>query len=178
SQNSFWLWPKWDVENLSFLSNTQLGDASYVRTKLYYNTFYNLLSAYDDITYSSQSNNGRFNSYYDDSARGGSVEAGTELIPMNTLKTAFHYRQDFHAEWNHNRPTHPTMAMLEPRQNQAQTTWSIAGEDTFHVTPDFDLVAGISYDKYSINRAEEWDSGGGFIYEYPKGGSDALNWQT
>ncbi len=178
SQNSFWLWPKWDVENLSFLSHTQLGDASYVRTKLFHNRFDNVLSAYDDITYSSQSNNGRFNSFYADSARGGSVEAGTELIPMNTLKGTFHYRQDFHAEWNHNRPTHPTLADLEPRQNQAQTTWSVAAEDTFHVTPNFDLVGGVSYDRYQINRAEEWDSAGRFIYENPKGGAEALNWQT
>ncbi|MGN6410322.1 MAG: hypothetical protein ACTHK9_02495 [Nitrobacter sp.] len=51
------------------MSNTQLGDASYVKTKLYYNTFCSLLSAYDDISYTTQSNNGRFDSYYDDNAR-------------------------------------------------------------------------------------------------------------
>jgi len=178
SQNSYWRWPAWDVQNLSFMSNTQLGDASYVKTKLYYNTFYNLLSAYDDISYTTQSNNGRFDSYYDDNARGGSVEAGTDLIPMNTLKGAFHYRQDFHTEWNDNRPTNPIFHSTEPKQNQAQTTWSVALEDTFHLRPNFDLVGGVSYDKYWIDKAEEFNSNGGFIYEYPKGGSDALNWQT
>ncbi|MEH6952452.1 hypothetical protein V4R08_14130 [Nitrobacter sp. NHB1] len=67
-----------------------------------------MLSAFDDITYTTQSNKGRFDSYSDDNARGGSVEAGTELIPMNTLNAAFHYRQDFHTEWNDNRPTSPS----------------------------------------------------------------------
>jgi iron complex outermembrane receptor protein len=177
SQNSYWRWPAWDIQNLSFASNTQIGDASYLKTKLYYNTFYNVLSAFDDITYTTQSNNGRFDSYYDDNARGGSVEAGTELIPMNTLKAAFHYRQDFHTEWNDNRPTSPTFHFTEPKQNQSQATWSAALEDTFHVTSNFDLVGGISYDKYRIDKAEEYNNAG-FIYEYPKGGADAFNWQT
>ncbi len=177
SQNSYWLWPAWDVSNLSFLSNTQLGDASYVRTKLFYNKFYNALSAYDDITYTSQSNPGRFDSQYNDNARGGSVEAGTELIPMNALKAAFHYRQDFHTEQNDNRPTNPVFNSTEPWQHQNQTTWSAALEDTFHVTPSVDLVGGVSYDKYRIDRAEEYDPVRG-IYEYPKGGANAFNWQT
>jgi iron complex outermembrane receptor protein len=176
SQNSYWRWPVWNTQNLSFASNTQIGDASYFKTKFYYNTFFNALSAFDDITYTSQSNPGRFDSHYDDKARGGSVEGGTELIPMNTLKAAFHYRQDFHSEQNDNRPTSPTFHFTEPKQNQNQTTWSAALEDTFHVRPNFDLVGGISYDKYRIDKAEEYDNRG--LYEYPKGGADAFNWQT
>ena len=175
--NSFWRWPWWNVQNLSFHSNTQLGEASYVKTKLFYNTFDNALDAFDDINYTTQSANGRFRSFYEDSARGGSVEAGTELIPMNTLKAAFHYREDLHTEWNHNRPTSAQFSNIEPRQDQTQTTWSAALENTFHVTPDVDLVGGISYDKYWIGKAEEFNSSIG-KFEYPKGGADAFNWQT
>ncbi|OJV01847.1 MULTISPECIES: TonB-dependent receptor [unclassified Nitrobacter] len=174
---NYWLWPAWDIQNLSFMSSTQLGDASYVKTKLYYNTFYNLLSAFDDITYTKQALGRGFNSYYDDNARGGSVEAGTELIPMNTLKAAFHYREDSHTEWNHNQPTLPSGGFVEPKQNQAQTTYSLALENTFHVRPDFDLVGGISYDDYWISKAQEYNSARG-IYEYPKGGANSFNWQT
>lgn len=176
--NSYWRWPTWNIQNLSFLSHTQLGEASYLKTKLYYNTFDNVLSAFDNITYTTQSNSGRFNSFYEDSARGGSVEAGTRLIPLNTLKAAFHYREDFHTEWNHNSPTNPVTSFIEPKQDQTQTTWSVAVEDTFHVAPNFDLVGGISYDRYWIGKAEEWDSGAGSIYEYPKGRADAFNWQA
>ncbi|WP_244396205.1 TonB-dependent receptor plug domain-containing protein [Afipia carboxidovorans] len=176
--NSYWRWPVWNIQNLSFLSHTQVGDASYLKTKLYYNTFDNVLSAYDNISYTTQSADGRFDSYYKDNAKGGSVEVGTRLIPMNTLKGAFHYREDTHVEWNHNQPTLPSGGSVEPKQTQGQTTWSVAAENTFHVRPNFDLVGGISYDKYWVGRAEEWNSGGGFIYEYPKGGSDAFNWQT
>ncbi|MGB3389585.1 MAG: TonB-dependent receptor, partial [Pseudaminobacter sp.] len=70
--NSYWRWPVWNIQNLSFLSHTQVGDASYLKTKLYYNTFDNVLSAYDNISYTTQSAGGRFDSYYKDNAKGGS----------------------------------------------------------------------------------------------------------
>lgn len=60
--NGFWRWPYWNIQNVSFHSNTKIGEVSYVKTKLYYNTFDNLLSAYDNITYTTQSANGRFDS--------------------------------------------------------------------------------------------------------------------
>ena len=176
--NSYWRWPWWDIQNIYWLSNTQLGDASYVKTKLYYNTFNNALDAFDDITYTTQSANGRFRSFYEDSARGGSVEFGTKLIPMNTLKGVVHYRADYHTEWNHNRPTNPTLSSIEPKQKQAQETWSFAAENTFHLSPSVGIVAGASYDKYSITKAEEFNSTTQALFNYPTGGSDAFNWQA
>ncbi len=176
--NSYWRWPWWDIQNIYWLSNTQIGDASYVKTKLYYNTFDNALDAFDDITYTTQSANGRFRSFYDDSARGGSVEFGTKIIPMNTLKAVVHYRDDKHTEWNHNRPTSPAFSSVEPKQNQSQETWSFAAENTFHLSPSIDIVAGVSYDKYKITQAEEFNSTTQALFNYPTGGSDAFNWQA
>ncbi|MGC4083511.1 MAG: hypothetical protein QM736_15715 [Vicinamibacterales bacterium] len=58
--NSYWRWPYWDIQNVSFLTTTQLGTASYLKTRLYRNSFKNGLDAYDDATYTTQSANGRF----------------------------------------------------------------------------------------------------------------------
>lgn len=176
--NSYWRWPWWDIQNIYWLSNTQLGDASYVKTKLYYNTFENALDAFDNNTYTTQSANGRFRSFYEDNARGGSIELGTRLIPQNTLKAVVHYRADTHTEWNHNRPTHPTLSSIEPQQKQSQETWSFAAENTFHLSPSVDIVTGVSYDKYEITKAEEFNSTTRSIFNYPIGGSDAFNWQA
>jgi iron complex outermembrane receptor protein len=176
--NSYWRWPWWDIQNIYWLSNTQIGDSSYVKTKAYYNTFDNALDAFDNITYTTQSLNGRFRSFYEDNARGGSVEFGTQIIPQNTLKAVVHYRTDEHAEWNLNRPTSPTASSLEPRQIQSQETWSYAAENTFHLAPTVDIVTGVSYDKYEITRAEEFNSTTQRIFNYPIGGSDAFNWQA
>ncbi len=175
--NSYWRWPYWDVQNMSFLTKTQLGAASYVRTTLYYNTFKNGLDAFDDATYTTQSAMGRFRSPYDDHAYGGGVELGTTRATSNTLKGAMYYRTDFHTEQQINRPTNPTLSTTEPKQEQSQNTWSVALEDTFHATPAVDIVGGVSYDTYHITKAEEFNAARG-LFEYPRGGADSFNWQS
>jgi iron complex outermembrane receptor protein len=144
----YWQWPWWDITTLSWLSKTQLGDASYLKTNVYYNTFENRLSSFDDATFSSQTRGYAFNSDYDDNAYGGSVEFGTELIPMNTLKGAIHYRRDHHNERN----------VGEPWQENIEDTWSFAAENTFHATRRLDLIAGVSYDYQDVRRTEEYDT--------------------
>lgn len=173
--NSYWRWPFWDVQNVSLLSKTQLGTASYVKSRLYYNTYKNQVSAFDDITYTTQSANGRFDSPYNDHAFGISGEAGTTRA-ANTLKAAVHYRTDNHEEHNINRPTHPTLKNEEPIQEQSQYTWSLAFEDTYSINPKVDVVGGVSYEDYKITKAEEFNTTRG-LFEYPKGGSDSFNWQ-
>jgi iron complex outermembrane receptor protein len=175
--NSYWRWPWWDVQNTSVLTTTQLGTASYVKAKAYYNTFSNGLDAFDDGTYTTQSAAGRFHSPYDDRAYGTSVELGTTPVAANTVKAAFHYRTDVHVEQQTSRPTHPTLSTTEPEQEQSQYTWSIALEDTFRLTPTVDIIGGLSFDKYAITKAEEFTATSG-SFEYPKGGADAVNWQA
>jgi iron complex outermembrane receptor protein len=46
-----------------------------------------------------------------------------------------------------------------------------------HASPRFDLVGGVSYDKYDITKAEEFNATRG-VFEYPKGGADSFNWQS
>lgn len=175
--NSYWRWPWWDVQNTSVLTTTQLGTASYVKAKGYYNTFSNGLDAFDDATYTTQSANGRFHSPYDDRAYGASIEFGTTPAAANTLKAAFHHRTDVHTEQQTSRPTHPTLSSVEPEQEQSQYTWSVAIEDTFRLTPSIDIVGGLSFDAYGITKAEEFTPAAG-LFEHPRGGSDAVNWQT
>lgn len=176
---SFWRWPSWDVHNTSFHTSTKLGDAGYLKTRSYYNTFENSLASYDDITYTTQSTGRGFVSSYDDHAYGTSVEFGTTRFRSSTIKVAGHYRKDVHTEQQINRPTNPAQVFIEPEQEQAQTTWSLAVENTFHATDALDVVVGASYDEYRIAKAQEFDAGiSPAVFEYPKGGSDAFNWQS
>jgi iron complex outermembrane receptor protein len=174
--NTFWRWPYWDVQNTAFLSKTQLGQTAYVKSTVYYNTFANGLDAFDDATYTTQSANGRFHSPYADHAYGLSVESGADLGRTNTLKGAVFYRNDVHREQQTSRPTHPTLSSTEPVQEQEQYTWSLALEDTVHASASVDIVGGISYDRYEVTKAEDFTTARG-VFEYPKGGSDAFNWQ-
>jgi iron complex outermembrane receptor protein len=174
--NSYWRWPTWNIENLYWLSNTRFGESSYVKTRLFYNRFENSLFAYDDLTYTTQSLNGRFRSYYDDDGYGGSVEAGTSFVDRNVTKASFNYRRDRHAEFNINRPTSAQFINTEPKQHTEENTWSAAVENTFSATDALDLVAGVSYDKNDLKLAEEFNTTRG-LFEYPDGGSNATNVQ-
>lgn len=170
-----WTWPEWNISCTAFNSHTQIVQESYVKTKIYYNTFENLLSTFDSVAHNTQTTSRAFDSYYDDFAYGFSLEGGTELIPMNTLKTALHYRRDAHRRWQDNSPDSPA-ATKTPFQRGTEDTWSVAVEDTFHATDTLDFVGGVSYDWYETQEAENFD--GGVFGEYPLFDNHALNWQT
>jgi len=176
--NSFWLWPYWDIRNLSLLTKTEF-ESVYLKTKTYYNTFENGLDAYDDITYTTQNLGRSFFSPYDDHAWGTSIEVGTTQLASNSLKVAVHWRTDVHTEQQTSRPTDPVLRFTEPEQEQSQDTWSVAVENTYHARPDLDVVVGLSYDEYEVTRAEEFNSNvSPEVFEYPRGGADALNAQA
>ncbi|MGE0450442.1 MAG: TonB-dependent receptor plug domain-containing protein [Vicinamibacterales bacterium] len=174
--NSFWRWPYWDVQNVSLLTHTQIGSSSYIRGKVYRNAFKNGLDAYDDATYTTQAANGRFTSPYDDQAYGAGAEFGSTPTKADTIKAAFSYRRDIHNEQQVSRPGNPALRSTEPNQRQSQYTWSIAAENTAHLSPRLDLVAGVSVEKYAITRAEDYSSARG-LFQYPRGGADAVNGQ-
>jgi iron complex outermembrane recepter protein len=176
--NRFWKWPTWDINSLAGFTHTKLGEASYVKTNVYYNTLANSLRSFDDVTYTSQNLPRAFDSWYDDYAYGGMVELGTNLIPMNTLKGSVHYRLDNHVEHNFNRPTSGATAVLEPLQETEERNWYFAVEDTFHVTRWFDIVGGVSKDHAELVKAEEFNSATKSVFEYPTGEGDAWNWQS
>lgn len=172
-----WRWPYWDIDSLYFLSRTAIGDKSYLLGRAYHNSFNNLLSAFDNASLSSQRLPRSFDSFYDDTAYGGSIEFGTELIPLNTLKFAAHYRRDTHTERQFPAPGLPS-SVIEPRQTSQEDTYSVAVENTFHATDQLDLVAGLSYDRNALRRAQDYNASTRALFSYPLGSTDAVNWQT
>lgn len=164
---STWDWPTWDTASLYWLSHTQLTDKTWIKTRAYYNEFKNDLVAYTNVSLSIPN----FTSYYDDNAKGLSLELGTEHFASQTLKAAIHYRRDDHTEWQ---LTHST-GFTEPKQSTIEDTTSIALEDTWHVTPRLDLVAGISRDWRKSKKAEEFASN--VLFNQPVADNSATNYQ-
>lgn len=168
SSISTWDWPKWDTWSLYWLSHTQINDKTYVKTKAYYNTFENDLVAYTNVTLNTKN----WTSFYDDNAKGVSVELGTDHFAQQTLKTALHFRRDEHTEWQ---LTHST-GFTEPKQTTIEDTLSLAVEDTWHLTPQFDLVGGISRDARFSRQAQEFASN--VLFNQPIADSFATNYQA
>lgn len=151
---NYWLWPVWDKESYYFTSNTPLGEKSYVKSRLYYDKFENWIDFYTDDTYTTLNNSYGARSKYDDWTVGGSIEAGTTLIPKNSLKAAFHYKRDTHNEKNR---VNPTDGNPEPWQRSDDVTMSIGLEDTIDITKKLSAIAGVSYDRSEGLRAKDWN---------------------
>ncbi|WP_246720834.1 TonB-dependent receptor [Methylocystis sp. H4A] len=164
STQRFWRWPYWRVQNLYFLSKTQLGDSSYVKTRGYWSKFDNSLVSYDDPSFIKQSLPRSFNSAYADYALGAEAEVGTQIGDIDTLKALFFYRLDNHSEWQENfgqnfRGTRSGCVTSVPCYTQPvissiEDTYSAAVENTFHPRQDIDIVAGFSYDWRHLRQAQ------------------------
>ena len=160
----FWRWPYWRVQNLYFLSRTQLNEAAYVKTRGYWSKFDNSLVSYDDPSFINRSLPRSFNSQYADYALGAEVEAGTQIGDIDTLKALFFYRLDNHSEWQENfgqnfRGTRVGCVISAPCFTQPviasiEDTYSAAVENTFHPRQDIDIVAGFSYDWRHLRQAQ------------------------
>ena len=175
--NSYWTWPRWNIGNLYWLSNTRIGDRGYFKSRLFHNRFDNALYAWDDASYSSQSLGGRFQSIYEDQGFGGSLEVALPLLSRSLMHLAAHYRQDRHVELNINRPTSASFRSIEPRQTTREATWSLAAENVMAVTTALELRLGASYDSNEILVAQDFSTARG-LFQNPTGGSYALNGQA
>ncbi|WP_300490014.1 TonB-dependent receptor [Flavobacterium sp.] len=164
----FWQWPDWDKETYYFLSNTRLKGKDYIKSRMYYDTFKNILNSYDDASYTAQTKAYAFQSLYDDYTYGGSVEFGTAVIPKNLLKFSVHYKSDIHREHNSN----------EPVRNFKDNTGSFAVENTYAVTEKLTFIPGIGYSIRKNDTAEDYNSTTQMVSDFEKtGASNAWNGQ-
>ncbi|PWB83501.1 MAG: TonB-dependent receptor [Methylocystaceae bacterium] len=160
----FWEWPYWRVQNLYFLSKTQIGESSHVKTRLYWSKFDNSLVSFDDPSHLIQAFPKSFNSRYADYALGAELEAATNFADVDTLKALFFYRLDNHSEWqeNYGQNALGTRAgcvtnvpcNTQPLITSMEDTYSLALENVFHPIKDIDIVAGFGYDWRHLRQAQ------------------------
>ena len=133
----FWRFSEWEKTTYYLIGDTKITDDLRANTRLYYDTYYNVLNAYDDATYTTQTRRSSFHSTYDDYTPGGSLVLRTTYIPQNTLSFAFHYKDDVHEEQD-NRNL--------PWEKYEAETFSYGLEDNIKITENLGLVLGGSYD--------------------------------
>lgn len=146
-------YPYYDKQSIYTLTHTALGDTGYVKSRMFYDTYKNRMDMYQDEDYIYPDMAGGYPSFYDDYTMGASVEAGADLIPMNTTKIAFHYRRDNHKS----RAYDADLGYNSPWTENVDDTFSVALEDTFHVTSKLDVIVGASYDWLNVKKSEEFD---------------------
>jgi iron complex outermembrane receptor protein len=172
-----WSWPYWNLESVYFLSTTALGDRATLKARAYYNSFDNLLRAFDDRTQTTQTRGRAFNSYYADKAWGGSAQLDVDLTSADRLSLAAHYRRDKHVEWQQIFPS----GFTEPRQTNIEDTYSLAAENRLALSPALSFVTGVSFDWRDLKKAEDYGTppGGGAarLFSYPIRNASAFNGQ-
>jgi iron complex outermembrane receptor protein len=180
----FWDWPNWDKQSVYYLSTTAIDDAgSYVKVRLYYDRFYNVLKSYDDATYSTRNKPSAFVSTYDDNAYGGSAELDEMLFDgADKLRLSGHFRYDQHnAQQDANAKLN--IFYSQPNLRSALNTYSIAIENIYHPTTDWDVIAGVSYDYRELLKAQDFNTFSpvparppyGAIFNYPTSNRHAVN---
>ena len=184
-QQRYWSWPYWDLNSLYFLSTTRLSESLTLRSRLYVNSFENLLSSFDDAAQTTQSLPRAFDSYYDDTAYGGNVQVSFDPGSDNVLRGAFHFRRDEHNERNAPGFASPgNLRYDEPWQTTEEDTYSFALENTHSFGDRLDWIVGASYDWTDLRQAEEVNNAvvsGSVVltaFSYPLIDMDAFNWQS
>lgn len=182
SKVNYWTWPAWDKKDFYWLSKNALDDrGSYLKTRLYYDKFFNQLDAFDSIAYDTQNTPKSFNSTYDDRAAGTSIEL-SETLPggLDTIRVAGHFRWDQHSEseTTRNAPFAPTYT--QPWEIAEETTSSLALENIYHPTSAWDIIAGGSYDYRHLIGDSQWVAKGtlppyGYSFAYPVANKHAWN---
>ncbi len=162
----YWKWPEWTNRGVNFSGNRRVGETGYLRARLYYTAFHNLLSAYDDVTYTTQFRRSSFNSPMDDDSYGTILEGGTGGLPAQTLKGSFYYRDDTHREGN----------IGEPRRSFRERTVSLGVEDTLRLGSRTQAIVGFGVDHLRVLNAEQYI--GGEVRPFPHRRIWALNPQA
>ncbi|MCE7797180.1 TonB-dependent receptor [Sphingobium sufflavum] len=178
----FWSWPEWNIDSVYFLSTTALGEKATLKTRVYYNEFYNMLRSFNNASQTTQTTTGgssggpaTFDSPYSDNAYGGAVQLDAKLTGRDTLSVAVHYRRDEHNERQISAPGIPTN-VYEPNQRNVETTYSVAVENRLDVSDSLRLTLGASYDWRDTAQAEEY-SGARGLYSFPLVNADGWNGQ-
>ena len=131
-----------------------------LKTKVYHNTFFNLLRSFNDQTETTQTRPYAFNSYYRDTGDGASVEADWKASAGDTLSAIFDYRRDVHTAWQQAFPT----GFMQPKVGDTEDTYNVAVQNVLMLRSDLTLTAGAGYDWRNLLKATNYTTA---VISYP-----------
>ena len=141
----YWDWPLWDKDTF-FVTGVKNFESSYLKAIAYYDTSTNSLFSYDDATYTTMDKKFAFKSRYEDYSYGARLEYGIEL-DAHMLSAAAHYKKDVHNGYDLDKITEAK----SKAENYEDHTISLGIEDTFSISAQWQLLAGIGYDIQSAD---------------------------
>ena len=142
----YWDWPLWNKETVAVTGQKNF-DSSYLKALAYYDIFTNSLFSYDNATYSTMNKGYAFKSRYEDHSYGARLEYGLG-ISDHFIKAALNYKKDVHNGYDLDKVTEvKTLA-----ENYEDHTISLGVEDTYEISAQWELLAGVSFDQRSADK--------------------------
>ena len=160
---TWWEWPSWDRETISYVSTTSFGSL-YVKPRVYYDKYDNGLYGWGR-SYATRDNE---TSIYDDYAWGGSLEIGTEKIENNILKGKFDYKFNQHQAYSIT--GHDGGHVAGKDEKLEEQVFFFALEDTYKISEHWEVQGGLLYSRRQTTYAGAGLNIEDLIGQYP--GSD------
>ncbi len=153
SKPKYWDWPYWDKETVYITGQKNLG-LGYLKAVAYYDTSNNSLYAYDDASYSTMNLKSSFKSKHDDYSAGTRLEYGVEL-DKHFITAGANYKKDSHKGYDIDK----TSDVATLTEHFVDDTISLGIEDVYTISPNWQLLGGISYDRKESDKAYDKSSG-------------------
>jgi iron complex outermembrane receptor protein len=140
--DTWWEWPYWDRETVSFVSTTNFKNF-YIKPRVYYDKYDNGLYGWGQ----SYARRDQETGIYDDYAWGGSLEIGTEAIENNVLKAKFDYKFDQHKEYSVAGRANDGAHIAGKDQKEDEQVFFVAIEDTYKINDHWMVQGGLLYSR-------------------------------
>jgi len=157
SSSSYRRWPYWNKNSYYFLTNTELGDASSIKFRLYYDQFRNGFDFYDDATYSTMKKSSSSHSLYDDHSDGASSEFTTRILSRNVISASLFFKDDTHKEINIY-PGKSPYPFTTPTLLDRVQFYSFGVQDAITLSSRLSATVGFSADQMKGLQAQAFNS--------------------
>lgn len=167
----FWRYKDWDKDLAYFHSRTRLAEGWRLEGRAFYDRYYNLLKAYDDIHYHTQDTKNGFDSYYNDYSLGAGASLAWQAAHGHEVKLGANLKNDVHRSHDDE----------DPQARQSETMTSFALEDSWYINNHWAVAGSIGYFMHQGHTIELYeqlpDSKEMGIVNYPASTDNDVNYQ-
>jgi iron complex outermembrane recepter protein len=156
SSSSYRRWPYWNKNSYYFLTNTEMGEASSIRFRAYYDQFRNGFDFYDDATYSTMKKSSSSHSLYDDHSAGASSEFTTRILSRHVISASLFFKDDIHKETNIYPGRSPYPFTTPTLLDRAQL-FSLGVQDAITLSSRLNATVGFSADHMKGLQAQAFN---------------------
>jgi len=134
----YWRFNTWKRTTAYLTGKSPVATLGSLHSRLFYDTFDNVLDSYDDDDFNRQTRKYTFQSTYDDHSYGGSLTFRPNLPLNHQAALALHYRRDSHRS---------QADRGEDWRTERSEQYSCAIEDNIALADNLAIVVGLSYDQ-------------------------------